>query len=85
MTEHIYVLRNKDTGKWFYEEYTEEFHGGSYDKCETDDLELLLHDNTRNYGKYIDLAESWCESHSKRYNLNLEVVKIKKTTTYEEC
>ena len=85
MTEHIYVLRNKDTGKWFYEE----FHGGSYYKCETDNLELLLHDNIRNYGKYIDLAESWCESwcelHSERYNLNLEVVKIKKTTTYEEC
>lgn len=80
----IYVLRNKETGKWFYEEYTEEFHGGSYDKCETDDLELLLRNSTRSYGTYKDLAESWCKTHSERYNLNLEVVEVQRVVQYKE-
>lgn len=72
----VYVLRNKDNGKWFYEEYTEEFHGGSYDKCETLDLNKLMKIERGNYGCWRDLAESWCESHSNRYKLNLEVVGI---------
>ncbi|MGL5962191.1 MAG: hypothetical protein ACRCZ0_09615, partial [Cetobacterium sp.] len=65
MRQFVYVLRNKKHGMWFYEHYNKEIK--DWEQREVSSLEDL------EGARYLlkDLAESWCEFYSRRYNLQL--------------
>lgn len=83
-TLELYVIRNKDTGKYVYEDMCYSLLGGNIKIEETDNLHFIAN-NYRYWCDTLEKAENRKIRFEENYKLNLKVVKIKQYTEYKEC